>query len=85
MFCAAATLPLEKSSEDRWIFEPQQFESLLESENPIEPYDWDSEKAAFNLDKHGVAFQDVYNFDWASALEVEDTRYDYGEIRMQAL
>ena len=49
------------------------------------PYEWDPEKAAGNLAKHGVAFEEVEGFDWAGAIEAEDTRYDYGEVRMQAL
>ena len=48
-------------------------------------YDWDPEKAAQNLQKHGVPFAQVSHFDWATAIEAEDTRYDYGETRMQAL
>ncbi|WP_299878175.1 BrnT family toxin [uncultured Sulfitobacter sp.] len=54
-------------------------------DTPPPPYDWDSEKARQNLEKHGVAFSIVTQFDWAGAIEAEDTRYDYGETRMQAL
>lgn len=52
---------------------------------PRVPYDWDPDKAKANLNKHGVAFEAVYGFNWAEAIEAEDTRYDYGEVRMQAL
>ena len=52
---------------------------------PRPPYDWDPAKARANLDKHGVAFDAVLGFDWAEAIEAEDDRYDYGEVRMQAL
>ena len=48
-------------------------------------YDWDSEKAEQNLAKHGVPFESVAGFDWRTAIEAEDRRYDYGETRMQAL
>lgn len=48
-------------------------------------YDWDSEKAQANLAKHGVPFGAVAGFDWRTAIEAEDRRYDYGEARMQAL
>ena len=48
-------------------------------------YEWDSTKAASNLARHGVAFDAVLGFDWSSAIEAEDRRYDYGETRMQAL
>lgn len=50
-----------------------------------QPYEWDNEKAARNLAKHGVPFEAVHGFDWRTAIEAEDTRYDYGETRMQAL
>ena len=48
-------------------------------------YEWDAGKARNNLSKHGVAFDSVYGFDWATAIEAEDTPYDYGETRIQAL
>ena len=53
------------------------------SERP--EYEWDDDKARSNLEKHGVAFDAVRAFDWANAIETEDTRYDYGETRFQAL
>ncbi len=53
--------------------------------DPSPPFDWDADKANANFDKHGVPFTDVYRFDWASAIEAEDTRFDYGETRIQAL
>lgn len=57
----------------------------MAADNPEAPYDWDPIKAAANLEKHGVPFDAVYGFDWADAIEAEDTRYDYGEVRMQVL
>jgi len=48
-------------------------------------YEWDPDKARANKAKHGVAFEAVYDFDWGEALEVEDTREDYGEERWIAL
>ena len=48
-------------------------------------YEWDAAKAVQDLAKHGVSFETVSGFDWRTAIEVEDTRYDYGETRMQAL
>lgn len=48
-------------------------------------YEWDAAKAEQNLAKHGVPFDLVERFDWRNAIEAEDTRYDYGETRMQAL
>lgn len=44
-------------------------------------YDWDDAKAAANLAKHGVAFDAVLDFDWDTALILEDDRQDYGEAR----
>ena len=35
-------------------------------------FDWDDDKAASNLDKHGVAFEVVYELDWDQA----DARID---------
>ena len=46
---------------------------------------WDEAKRAANLAKHGVDFTAAAAFDWDSALVVEDTRFDYGEPRYQAL
>jgi len=82
---ASATMPLRKNASGKWIFEHSQFEYLMGDEMPPKPYDWDPQKAAQNFEKHGVAFTHVINFDWATAIEAEDTRYDYGETRMQAL
>ncbi|MGF6860269.1 uncharacterized DUF497 family protein [Rhodobacteraceae bacterium MBR-64] len=48
-------------------------------------YEWDTEKAQQNLAKHGVPFDAIAGFDWMTAIEAEDTRFDYGEKRMQAL
>ena len=48
-------------------------------------YEWDSDKAEANLAKHGVPFADIVRFDWDTAFEAEDTRYDYGEKGMQAV
>jgi uncharacterized DUF497 family protein len=52
---------------------------------PEQPYVWDEDKATSNFVKHGVAFEAVYDFNWATAIEAEDARFDYGETRMQAL
>jgi uncharacterized DUF497 family protein len=44
-------------------------------------YEWDKTKRQFNLDKHGLDFVDIVDFDWENALVVEDDRYDCPEIR----
>lgn len=48
-------------------------------------YEWDAEKAAANLAKHGIPFEAVHGFDWTTAAEVEDDRFDYGETRVIAI
>ncbi len=48
-------------------------------------YEWDPDKAAANLAKHGVSFDDVLRFDWSDIDEIDDVRYDYGEIRINAV
>lgn len=48
-------------------------------------YEWDEGKRAANLAKHGVDFSTAEDFDWATAVEVRDTRFDYGEERWIAL
>ena len=46
-------------------------------------FEWDEQKAASNLLKHGVSFQEAVDaFDDPDALEVPDTRADYGEARI---
>lgn len=45
-------------------------------------YEWDSGKAAANLAKHGVAFDNIGEFDWDTALTYPDQRLDYSEIRL---
>jgi uncharacterized DUF497 family protein len=47
--------------------------------------EWDEEKRAANLAKHGVDFANVADFDWSEALVRADTRKDYGEVRLVAL
>ena len=48
-------------------------------------FEWDERKAVANLAKHGVRFDAVYRFDWETAVEFEDDRFDYGELRMVAI
>ena len=48
-----------------------------------ERFEWDEQTAASNLLKHGVSFQEAIEaFDDPDALEVPDTRADYGEERL---
>jgi uncharacterized DUF497 family protein len=50
--------------------------------NPV--YTYDPIKAAKNLKKHRVAFDAAADFDWSTALIVQDSRRDYGEVRYAA-
>lgn len=47
-------------------------------------FDWDDEKAASNLTKHGVGFEVVFDLNWDSCLIDADRRFDYGELRFVA-
>ena len=44
-------------------------------------YEWDQTKRQFNLETHGLDFVDVTDFNWDSAVIMEDTRRDYSETR----
>jgi len=48
-------------------------------------YEWDEDKRAANLARHGVDFEEVRRFAWETALEVRDDRQPYGEERWIAL
>jgi uncharacterized DUF497 family protein len=47
--------------------------------------EFDPAKDARNLAKHGVSLRAAAGFDWDTALEREDDRFDYGEVRFVAL
>ena len=46
---------------------------------------YDPEKNEKNIAERGISFDRAAEFDWSSALVVEDRRKDYGESRFQAL
>ena len=48
-------------------------------------YEWDNRKAVVNLEKHGVAFEAVYRFDWRSVIEEVDCRDESGELRIKTM
>ena len=49
-------------------------------------FEWDDAKAVVNLSRHGVDFLDAIRaFQDLFRLEIEDTRYDYGESRFRML
>ena len=47
--------------------------------------EFDPAKDATNLRKHGVSLQAAAGFEWDTALEREDDRFDYGEARFVAI
>jgi len=48
-------------------------------------YEWDENKRVANLAKHDVDFVDAEHFDWSSAMEAIDDRFNYSEERWVAL
>lgn len=46
---------------------------------------YDPVKNERNIAERGISFELAADFDWASALVVEDRREDYGEPRFQAV
>jgi uncharacterized DUF497 family protein len=49
------------------------------------PISFDPRKNERNIAERGLSFELVEEFEWDSALVVEDDRRDYGERRYQAL
>jgi uncharacterized protein len=49
------------------------------------PFVWDPAKAARNLAKHGIAFEEAWEFDWAGAVVVDRSRRMDGEMRQAAI
>jgi hypothetical protein len=47
--------------------------------------EFDPAKDAINRTKHGISLQAADDFDWETALEREDDRFDYGEVRFVAI
>ncbi|MCG9916060.1 MAG: BrnT family toxin [Phenylobacterium sp.] len=47
--------------------------------------EFDPSKSERNAQERGLAFSVVEEFDWTTAIVVEDDRADYGETRMFAL
>ena len=46
---------------------------------------FDDAKDAQNISKHGLSLSEAKNLEWDNALAWQDTRRDYGEVRMIAL
>jgi uncharacterized DUF497 family protein len=46
-------------------------------------FTFDPEKSARNLALRGLAFDRVAELEWASAVIRQDTRKDYGEVRLR--
>lgn len=47
-------------------------------------YEWDEAKRFRNVEKHGLDFIDVLDFQWDDAVLVDDKRQAYGEDRFIA-
>ena len=47
--------------------------------------EFDSAKDKANLAKHGVSLDASRHFEWETAFEREDDRFDYGEVRFVAI
>jgi uncharacterized protein len=47
--------------------------------------EFDPAKDDINRVKHGISLADATRFDWDTALEREDDRFDYGEVRFVAI
>lgn len=47
--------------------------------------EFDPAKDEANQRKHGISLAAAESFDWDTALEREDNRFDYGEIRFVAI
>jgi uncharacterized DUF497 family protein len=48
-------------------------------------FEWDAAKSRANHIKHGVSFDAIDEFDFDTAIEFEDDRFDYGEQRIEAI
>jgi uncharacterized DUF497 family protein len=48
-------------------------------------FTFDPEKNARNVAERGLSFDLVERLEWETAIVVEDTRRNYGEIRLQVL
>lgn len=44
-------------------------------------FEWDDDKNRLNIQKHAVSFEDASKIFDGFTLDVEDTRFDYGEAR----
>ena len=47
--------------------------------------EFDPAKDEINRSKHGISLQAAVRFDWHTAFEREDDRFDYGEVRFVAI
>lgn len=46
---------------------------------------YDYKKDQINRGKHGLSFEEVYEFDFGGCVTVADERRDYGEMRYNAM
>lgn len=48
-------------------------------------FEWDTTKNEANIMKHGIDFEDVQRIFEGRLIQKQDTRKDYGEVRVQAI
>lgn len=48
-------------------------------------FEWDAGKDAANRQAHGVALAEVAGLEWRAAQERPDMRFNYGEVRFEAV
>jgi uncharacterized protein len=51
----------------------------------IMAFEWDSKKDALNRKKHGISFNEACEIFQGPVLTAEDTRQDYGEVRLVSI
>ncbi len=44
--------------------------------------EFDKSKDTINIEKHGISLAEAKHLEWETLVATQDTRYDYGEIRM---
>ncbi|SHI04110.1 BrnT family toxin [Marivita hallyeonensis] len=51
----------------------------------MQKFEWDEDKNHINITKHGIDFAVACRIFEGFTLDVEDTRFDYGEVRVKTL
>src|SRR6185369_5009423 len=56
---------------------------MVDYEHDGERYSWHNVKARDNVTKHGIAFEEIHDFDWDGA--IKECNHDRGEQRLKAI